>query len=320
MVLLTEPPRVPSSSMDFVRMSIDDYVCPPGEAGAALSEADVLVRDGRTGTVRVSGRLDPAERALELRISHMLHGPEGEQPGSPARPPPPGSPGGTHTVGELRGTLAWRGRRELDPVNLLPKVKDVFSMYCTAQEGAPGGGLLTMEPVEFRLLLQDAGLFGGDVTPDAIRKVYRAFRTQSFHFYQFLEALKMVAGIRRMSLNEAVEQLVRRCHDDGLFGGQDMTRRIETQISKFNEEEVEAALAPEDRMAHYRITVYTSKVEGASTDARVSCQITGSKAMTKPLPLGTGAKKEFEQGSVDSFTVEEVDVGEMTRLWIGHDK
>jgi Ca2+-binding EF-hand superfamily protein len=78
----------------------------------------------------------------------------------------------------------------------------------------------------------------------------------------------------------------------------------------------------------YRICVFTARERGAGTDASVFIQLTGKKigVRTKRVVLDRSHTKKahlvqnlFEAGSVDLFEVEELDVGELLKVKIGHD-
>lgn len=68
----------------------------------------------------------------------------------------------------------------------------------------------------------------------------------------------------------------------------------------------------------YFVTVYTSDLRGAGTDANVSMVIHGTRGDTGPLRLAKG-RDDFVRGARDQFVVEGPDVGEIRTLVIGHD-
>jgi len=70
--------------------------------------------------------------------------------------------------------------------------------------------------------------------------------------------------------------------------------------------------------ANYVITVRTSDVRGAGTDANVFCVIYGPRGSTEELRLDN-SKNNFERGREDVFRVRGRDVGVPDRLRIGHD-
>ena len=72
----------------------------------------------------------------------------------------------------------------------------------------------------------------------------------------------------------------------------------------------------------YEITVYTSKVTGAGTDANVHIEIYGEEKTTGQVMLcsKTDRKGKFQTGSVDKFIHELEDVGDtIEKIRIGHD-
>eukprot|EP00854_Cymbomonas_tetramitiformis_P003095 gene3095-3928_t len=68
----------------------------------------------------------------------------------------------------------------------------------------------------------------------------------------------------------------------------------------------------------YAVTVYTSDIKFAGTDANVSITIRGEKANSGVRKLST-SKDNFERGKVDTFFVEAPDVGKILAIEIGHD-
>lgn len=69
--------------------------------------------------------------------------------------------------------------------------------------------------------------------------------------------------------------------------------------------------------AEYRLVFYTSDVLGAGTDAVVSCQLVGSLGSTPQFQLDA-KKGQLEKGAVDTFVVQQVDVGEPRQLTVSH--
>lgn len=84
----------------------------------------------------------------------------------------------------------------------------------------------------------------------------------------------------------------------------------------------------------YHITVQTSDLRGAGTDAAVSIQLFGAAGESGRLPLaadgGGGARAgsgqaaaegraPFARGACDEFTVAAEGVGGLRKIWIGHD-
>ncbi|KAG1672531.1 hypothetical protein FOA52_002840, partial [Chlamydomonas sp. UWO 241] len=90
------------------------------------------------------------------------------------------------------------------------------------------------------------------------------------------------------------------------------------------------AVAPKDaraEKAQYKISVHTSDIKFAGTDANVHIQIMGMKRMddgtdksvsTDKLKLNS-SKNDFERASVDIFTITATNVGDMKSVRIGHD-
>lgn len=80
-----------------------------------------------------------------------------------------------------------------------------------------------------------------------------------------------------------------------------------------------------DRMADstvmYTISVVTSDVKGAGTDANVWCQFFGAQDDTGVIRLTRSEtfKDKFERGHTDIFKIESVDIGDLSRMKIGHD-
>ena len=59
----------------------------------------------------------------------------------------------------------------------------------------------------------------------------------------------------------------------------------------------------------YEVMVHTGDVEGAGTDANMSINIFGVNGDTGKRPLKQRHRNLFEQGQVDKFTLEAVDLG-----------
>lgn len=68
----------------------------------------------------------------------------------------------------------------------------------------------------------------------------------------------------------------------------------------------------------YKITIVTSQIKGAGTDANVSICLYGQKAFTHPIPL-TSTLHDFERGKVDEFRVQTEDLGILEWIEVGHD-
>lgn len=76
---------------------------------------------------------------------------------------------------------------------------------------------------------------------------------------------------------------------------------------------------PDD--AIYKITVVTSDVKYAGTDANVYIKIIGKQAETGKILLekSKNNKNKFESGRTDEFEVSDIDVGKIRKIIIGHD-
>ena len=68
----------------------------------------------------------------------------------------------------------------------------------------------------------------------------------------------------------------------------------------------------------YSVQVVTGDIRGAGTDANVFITIEGDKGDTGKTAL-VGGKNSFERKGVDMFGVKAVDIGNVTRITIGHD-
>ena len=82
-------------------------------------------------------------------------------------------------------------------------------------------------------------------------------------------------------------------------------------------------LAPAGRdapaMASYRITVKTSDVRWAGTDAKVSVKLIGSDGKSTDAKLLDNNSNNFERNKEDVFVVSDVNVGPLTGLEVRHD-
>lgn len=69
--------------------------------------------------------------------------------------------------------------------------------------------------------------------------------------------------------------------------------------------------------AKYEITVQTSNLRGAGTEAKVFLEVHGKKATVGPLAL-ENAPDNFQRGKMDVFLTEAQDVGAVSkiRIWI----
>ncbi|XP_048249875.1 lipoxygenase homology domain-containing protein 1-like isoform X2 [Haliotis rufescens] len=71
----------------------------------------------------------------------------------------------------------------------------------------------------------------------------------------------------------------------------------------------------------YQVEVFTGSGEGADTDADVSITIYGERGDTgkRKLYMSKSNKKAFQRGKIDVFDLEAVSLGELEKLYIGHD-
>ena len=71
----------------------------------------------------------------------------------------------------------------------------------------------------------------------------------------------------------------------------------------------------------YNVSVVTSDVRGAGTDARVYIQLFGDRSDSGKVPLETSKtnRNKFERGQTDLFEIKESDVGDIRKIRIGHD-
>lgn len=72
------------------------------------------------------------------------------------------------------------------------------------------------------------------------------------------------------------------------------------------------------KVAKYNISVRTGDKRGAGTDANVHIVLHGETGSTGKFKLESGGNN-FERGRVDVFGIEAFDIGELTRITIGHD-
>ena len=71
-------------------------------------------------------------------------------------------------------------------------------------------------------------------------------------------------------------------------------------------------------MQEYRVTVYTSDIRGAGTDANVFMEMHGDKGSVGKNRLETHGNN-FERASVDQFVVKGTDIGDIQRIVVWHD-
>ena len=78
----------------------------------------------------------------------------------------------------------------------------------------------------------------------------------------------------------------------------------------------------DDPEVNWLINVYTSNIKNAGTNANVHIQIFGTKHATSLIPLGGKENNDedlFEPGNCDSFQVNLPDIGNPSKIKIGHD-
>lgn len=99
-------------------------------------------------------------------------------------------------------------------------------------------------------------------------------------------------------------------------GDKQLMRWLKPQSDGPAELEVTKAVGME-----YHLTVYTSNIKDASTDARVYVDLLGEKLSSGKIMLEQSLthKDKFQKGAEDKFVLSAVDLGEIKRLRIGHD-
>eukprot|EP01119_Soliformovum_irregulare_P003103 TRINITY_DN133_c0_g1_i3.p1 TRINITY_DN133_c0_g1~~TRINITY_DN133_c0_g1_i3.p1 ORF type:complete len:710 (+),score=244.05 TRINITY_DN133_c0_g1_i3:779-2908(+) len=90
--------------------------------------------------------------------------------------------------------------------------------------------------------------------------------------------------------------------------------KIEREI--FAKEEDGVASSP---LVGYKVEVTTADRKGAGTDANVSMTLYGKKGDSGEVKLSSSGKNNFERGATDVFGFESEDLGDLTKLRIGHD-
>lgn len=73
------------------------------------------------------------------------------------------------------------------------------------------------------------------------------------------------------------------------------------------------------RLINYEIIVHTGDESGAGTDANVSIILYGTLGDTGVRPLKQKGRDLFERKQIDKFTIESLDLGQLTKLHIEHD-
>jgi hypothetical protein len=69
----------------------------------------------------------------------------------------------------------------------------------------------------------------------------------------------------------------------------------------------------------YKISVKTGDVRGAGTDANVFVKLFGESGETEDKKLESSGNN-FERGNTDTFSFEALDLGEVTKVRVGHGK
>eukprot|EP00854_Cymbomonas_tetramitiformis_P004275 gene4275-5262_t len=68
----------------------------------------------------------------------------------------------------------------------------------------------------------------------------------------------------------------------------------------------------------YTLVIKTSDLRAAGTDANVKVNLTGAKGSTGEIPL-PAERAFYEKGNSDTIAITGKDVGDLQKLWIGHD-
>ncbi|CAH1787210.1 unnamed protein product [Owenia fusiformis] len=87
--------------------------------------------------------------------------------------------------------------------------------------------------------------------------------------------------------------------------------------------EIEVELEPTevrkgDKDIPYEVTVWTSDIRGAGTDANVFIQMYGENGKTEQYDI-QNRTDNFEQGQVEKFKIEATDIGPLLKIRVGHD-
>jgi hypothetical protein len=72
-------------------------------------------------------------------------------------------------------------------------------------------------------------------------------------------------------------------------------------------------------MVCYTVRIRTGDVRGAGTDANVSIILYGDLGVSERQPLTDVRRTSFERGQTDTFEVEDLDIGSLTKLKLEHD-
>lgn len=76
--------------------------------------------------------------------------------------------------------------------------------------------------------------------------------------------------------------------------------------------------ATNTQVVKYKIAVHTGDKRGAGTDANIYIILHGENGDTGKRPLESSGNN-FERGRVDTFGIEAFDIGDLTKVTIGHD-
>ena len=68
-----------------------------------------------------------------------------------------------------------------------------------------------------------------------------------------------------------------------------------------------------------QVTVHTSDLKGAGTDASVFLELRGERGSSGQVPLSGGGEAAFERGGIDCFTLRLPRLGTIHEAVVGHD-
>jgi hypothetical protein len=77
-------------------------------------------------------------------------------------------------------------------------------------------------------------------------------------------------------------------------------------------------MARQSGLVPYKVSIHTADVYGAGTDANIHLTMVGEDGSSTEFPLTNGRGK-FERDAHDEFTLEAAELGELTKVRIGHD-
>ena len=75
---------------------------------------------------------------------------------------------------------------------------------------------------------------------------------------------------------------------------------------------------PRDSLVNYVVKTFTSDLRGAGTDACVLIQLFGTSGQSGRQRL-SGDQQAFERGQQNEFIVKADGLGQLRKIWIGHD-